>query len=104
MSNAITEARLDELETLKKRKETLQDKIRAEGDKMQELIDSMNTPTKDAISSSSKAAKDRRRKDTSTLDHQDVIDACEMAIARLEEDYANVEQELEDLKKLMGHL
>lgn len=68
---------------------------------MQNIRNSMSEETQALVSSSSQAAKKRRGKDTSTLDHQDVIDANDLAIRRLEEDYASVQKELEDLETLM---
>lgn len=68
---------------------------------MQALRDSMNAETQESVSSSSRAAKDARGKESSSLNHQDVLDAYELAIARLEEDYSQIEKELEELKEVM---
>lgn len=84
-----------------KLKEDLKEKIRAQKAEMQKIRDAMNAETQESISSSSRAAKQRRRKVQSSLNHQEVIDSLDITISRLEEDYAHVHKDLEDLKKLM---
>lgn len=69
---------------------------------MQAIADAMEKDKTDAlISSSSKAAREARGKQPSTLSDEDVLEACEIAIQRLEEQFAKVEGELRALKELM---
>jgi hypothetical protein len=71
---------------------------------MQAILDSMDEVTQDSTQSSSRAAKDKRRKekDRSNFSHDDAVEIHQMAIERLEEDYAHVVKELEDLERLMN--
>lgn len=66
------------------------------------LLDSMNDEAQELASSSSKAARAARGKESFTLDHQGVIDAYEMGIARLEEEFSVVERELEELEEAIS--
>jgi uncharacterized protein YoxC len=100
MSTKITDARIAELERLTKLKKSLQDDINGKKAEMQKILNSMNAESQAMASSSSNAVKERRGKGTSRLDHQDVIDSLDIAIERLEADYAKVDKELETLKKL----
>jgi uncharacterized protein (DUF3084 family) len=102
MSNKITDARIEELQKLKDLKNELSDKIQTQKDDMQKILDSMDDEAQEFASSSSKAAKAARGKASSSLNHQDTIDALELTLARLEEDYSRVERELEDLEKAMS--
>jgi hypothetical protein len=104
MSNKITDARIEELQRLKNLKEQLRAQIQIEQDDMQKILDSMNDEAQESVSSSSKAAKAARGKTSSSLDHQDVIDAHEMAIARLEEEFSGVERELEELEEAINSI
>ncbi|KAF8847264.1 hypothetical protein BDZ45DRAFT_347781 [Acephala macrosclerotiorum] len=99
MSNKITDARIEELQRLKSLKEQLRAQIQMKQDDMQKILDSMNDEAQESVSSSSKAAKAARGKASSSLDHQDIIDAHEMAVARLEEEFSGVERELEELEE-----
>jgi len=99
MSNKITNARVKELWRLKDMKQELSDKIQAQKDEMQRILDSMDDEAQEYASSSSKAAKAARGKASSGLNHQDAIDALELTIDRLEQDYSWVETELEQLEK-----
>jgi hypothetical protein len=49
-----------------------------------------------------KAAKAARGIAPSSLNHQDIIDALELTLGRLEEDYSGVEREFEDLEDAMN--
>lgn len=71
-------------------------------DEMQKILDSMDDEAQEFASSSSKAAKAARGKASSSLNHQDTIDALELTIGCLEEDYSRVERELEGLKEAIG--
>jgi len=102
MSNKITHARLKELQKLKDLKNELSDKIQMQKDDMQKILDSMDDEAQEFASSSSKAAKAARGKASSSLNHQDTIDALELTIARLEEDYSRLERELEDLEEAIS--
>jgi len=102
MSNKITDARIEELQKLKDLKNELSDKIQTQKDEMQKILDSMDDEAQEFALSSSKAAKAARGKASSSLNHQDTIDALELTIARLEEDYSRVERELEDLEEAMN--
>lgn len=62
----------------------------------------MDDEAKKFESSSSKAAKAARGKASSSLNHQDAIEALELTIARLEKDYSRVERELEGLEEAMS--
>lgn len=101
MSNKITDARIQELERLQSLKNELKEKIEAEQDGMQTILDSMNAEAQELVSSSSRAAKDARGKGSSSLDHQDVVEAHKLAIERLEEQFSEVVKELEELEELM---
>lgn len=101
MSNKITDARIEELARLQNLKNELQEKLRKEREGMQAILDSMSPETQELVSSSSKATKDVRGKESSNLRHQDLLDACMITIDRLEEDFSNVEKELEGLQDLM---
>lgn len=96
----ISDERIQDLERLMARKEELQKKIDEVQAAIQDILDSMTAETRESVSSSSKAAKDRRSKESSNLNHQEVVDAHELTKARLEEDYAEVEKELQELKDL----
>ncbi|KAL5331647.1 hypothetical protein ACEPPN_001182 [Leptodophora sp. 'Broadleaf-Isolate-01'] len=93
MSNKITDARIRELERLQSLKSDLKEKIEAEQDGMQKILDSMNEEAQEP--------KDARGKGSSSLYHQDVIEAHRMAIERLEEQFSEVMRELEQLEELM---
>jgi len=101
MSNKITDARIKELERVKKLKEDLKGKIQAQQDAMQAILDSMDDDAQALVSSSSKAAKDARGKESSTLNHQDLVDSYKITIERLEEEFSKVEEELKGLEELM---
>jgi uncharacterized coiled-coil protein SlyX len=102
MSNKITDARIKELKKLKDLKNELSHKIQAQKVDMQRILDSMDDEAQKFTSSSSKAAKAARGKASSSLNHQDTIDALKLTIARLEEDYSRVESELEGLEQAMN--
>jgi hypothetical protein len=51
---------------------------------------------------SSKAAKAARGKMLSSLDHQNIINTHEIAIACLEEEFSGVEKELEELEEAIN--
>ncbi|KAF4633967.1 hypothetical protein G7Y89_g4147 [Cudoniella acicularis] len=102
MSNKITDARIEELQKLKDLKNELSDKIQMQKDDMQKILDSMDDEAQEFASSSPKAAKAARGKAPSSLNHQDTIDALELTIARLEDDYSIVERELEKLEEAMN--
>lgn len=53
MSNKITDARIRELERLQSLKSDLKEKIEAEQDGMQKILDSMNEEAQERVSSSS---------------------------------------------------
>lgn len=101
MSNKITDARIQELTRLQNLKNELQEKIRQEQEAMQAILDSMSAEAQELASSSSRATKEARRKESSSLSHEDVIDAHGIAIARLEEQFSKVVEELEGLEELM---
>jgi chaperonin cofactor prefoldin len=69
---------------------------------MQRILDSMDDKAQEFTTLFSKAAKAARGKASSSLNHQDTIDALELTIARLEEDYSRVESELEALEEAMN--
>jgi chromosome segregation ATPase len=102
MSNKITDARIEELQKLIDLKNKLNDKIQAQKDAMQKILNSMDDEAQEFASSSSKAAKAARGKASSSLNHQDTIDALELTIARLEGDYSRVERELKGLEETMN--
>ncbi|GAB1311845.1 hypothetical protein MFIFM68171_02055 [Madurella fahalii] len=102
MSNRITDARIKELERLKQLKEELKERIQKEQDAMQAMLDLMNDDVQALVSSSSKAAKEARGKESTTLSHQEVVDAYKIAIERLEEEFSKVEEELKELEELMA--
>jgi methyl-accepting chemotaxis protein len=102
ISNKITDARIDELQRLKDLKKELSDKIQTQKDDMQKILDTMDDEAQEVASSSSKAAKAARGIASSSLNHQDTIDALELTIGRLEEDYSGVERELEELEEAMN--
>lgn len=102
MSNKITDDRIQELERKIKRRDELQEKIQKEKDAMKVIDDAIKKGNTSAfISSSSKAAKDARNKDSSTLTNEDILDAYDMTIRRLEEQYKKAEEELKGLEELM---
>lgn len=101
MSNKITDARIKELERLRKLKEDLKEKIQTEQDAMQAILNSMNGDAQILVFSSSKAAKDARGKESSNLSHQEIVDSYKIAIERLEEQFSKVEEELKGLEELM---
>ncbi|KAF4626306.1 hypothetical protein G7Y89_g11854 [Cudoniella acicularis] len=101
MSNRITNARIEELEKLKERKDELKEKIKEKKDKMKEIRDAMERgDTADMILSSSAAALNKRGKETSNLTNEDLLEIQEMAIERLEEQFSKVEEELKQLKDM----
>jgi hypothetical protein len=97
----ITDARIKELERVRKLKEDLKEKIQAQQDAMQALLDSMDDDAQTLASSSSKAAKDARGKESRTLNHQELVDSYKIAIERLEEQFSKAEEELKGLEELM---
>lgn len=103
MSNRITDARIEELEKLRERKDELKERIKKKKDGMKEILDAMERgETADIILSSSTAALNKRGKNVSKFTNEDMLEIQEMAIERLEEDYSKVEEELNGLKELMG--
>src|SRR4051812_42006219 len=101
MSNKITDDRIQELGRKIKRRDELQEKIQKEKDDMKVIADAIKKGSTGAlISSSSKAAKDARNKDSSTLTNEDILDACDITIRRLEEQYRMAEEELKGLEEL----
>jgi hypothetical protein len=62
---------------------------------MQKILDMMDNEAQEVASSSSKAAKAARGRASSSLNHQDTVNALELTIGRLEEDYSEAEKELE---------
>jgi hypothetical protein len=52
----------------------------------------MDDDARALVSSSSKAAKDTGSKESSTLNHQEIVDAYQGAIDRLEEEFSKVEE------------
>ena len=104
MSGKITDARIEQLNSLRDKRDELIGKIQKEKEGMQTILDSMDEVTQDSTQSSSRAAKDKRgrEKDKSNFSHDDAIEIHQMAIKRLEEDYAHVVEELEDLEQLMN--
>ncbi|CAD6444829.1 d67c9873-148d-4e96-a617-e37e28981b5f-CDS [Sclerotinia trifoliorum] len=101
MSNKITNARIAELQRLMDRKDELRTTIQEKQDAMQRIVDTMNEEAQTLTSSSAKAVMAARGKVSSTLSYQDEVDSYEIAIARLEELYAEVEAELKGLQELM---
>ena len=102
MSSKITDARIDELRRLTRLKEELQEKIQNEKDAMQAIRQAMvKDNTGELVSSSSRAAKENRNIQPSTLNHDDVLEAHGEAIERLEEQFAKVDKELRGLEELM---
>ena len=97
MSGKITDARIEQLNSLRDKRDELIGKIQKEKEGMQTILDSMDEVTQDSTQSSSRAAKDKRgrEKDKSNFSHDDAIEIHQMAIKRLEEDYAHVVEELE---------
>jgi hypothetical protein len=102
MSSKITDARIEELRRLMSRRDELEAKIQKEQDGLQEILDSMNDDAQEFVSSSSRAAKAARGRESSSLAHQDVIEAYKMAIARLEEEFSEVKRELEELEEAIN--
>jgi SMC interacting uncharacterized protein involved in chromosome segregation len=100
MSNKITDARIKELQRLKDRKTKLTGQIQTRKDEMQKILDSMDDKAQGSASSSSRAAKAARGKASSSLNHQDVIDAHNIAIAKWKEELSEVEKELKDLETI----
>ncbi len=80
----------------------LNSKIQTQKDDIQKILDSTNDETHEFASSSSKAANATRGKASSSLNHQDTMDALKLTIARLEGDYSRVERELKDLEEAMN--
>ncbi|PVH68094.1 hypothetical protein DL98DRAFT_522961 [Cadophora sp. DSE1049] len=103
MSTKITQARIQELESLQRRKADLQERIQAKKDEMTKIRDGMESEgTADMMSSSSAAALRRRGKETSKLTNADVLESLDMAIDRLQEEMLEVEGELKKFKDLVG--
>ena len=103
MSNKITDARIEELESLERLKEELKEKIQEKKDKMKEIRDAMERgDTADVILSSSTAALKRRGKEAFNLTNDDPLDALDIAVERLEEQFSKVDEELNHLKELIG--
>ncbi|KAF4631886.1 hypothetical protein G7Y89_g6248 [Cudoniella acicularis] len=103
MSGKITDARIEQLQDLRRRRDELIEKIQEEKNGMQNLLDLMDEETQDSTHSSSRAAKEKRGKDKdkSKFSHEKAIEIHELAIVRLEEDYAQVVKELEDLENII---
>jgi hypothetical protein len=103
MSTKITSARIEELESLQKRKENLQEKIQEKKDKMTEIRNAMEDgDTADIMGSSSTAALEKRGKKTSTLTNDDLLAALDIVIDRLVNETLKVDEELQNLKDLVG--
>src|SRR4051812_12150221 len=101
MSTKITTARIEQLEVLQRRKDSLQEKILEKKKIMTEIRNAMEDGgTADIMSSSSKAALKRRGNEPSTLTNDDVLDSLDIAIERLEEEMGNLDDELQELKDL----
>lgn len=102
MSNKITDARVGGLERLSKFKDELKGKIQRKKAKMQEINDAIERAgTTEVILSSSTAVFINRGKKVPTLTNTDVLNSMDLAIIRLEEQFSNVDKELNQLKKLM---
>ena len=84
-------------------KQKLSEKIQEEREKMKEIRDAMeHGDIADIILSSSSTALNRRGKEASTLTNDDLLEALEIAVERLEEQFSKVNEELNHLKELMG--
>jgi len=102
MSTKITSARIEELKSLQRRKDDLQEKIQEKKDKMTEIRNAMEDgDTADIMLSSSTAALRKRGKEPSTLTNEDLLEALDIAIDRLEEEKLDVDEELRNLKDLV---
>jgi prefoldin subunit 5 len=104
ITGKITDARIGELKRLRDKRDGLKGKIKKEKEGIQAILDSIDELTQDSTQSSSRAAKDkqRRQKDESNFSHDDAIEIYQMAIKRLEEDYTHVVEELENLEQLIN--
>lgn len=102
MSTKITSARIEELESLQRRKQNLQEKIQEKKDKMTEIRNAMEDgDTAEIMGSSSAAALRKRGKEPSTLTNEDLLEALDSAVDRLEEEKLEVDEELKNLKDLI---
>jgi hypothetical protein len=104
MSGRITDARIGQLNSLRDKRDELIGKIQKEREGMKGILDSMDEVTQDSTLSSTRAAKNKRgrEKGKSKFSHDDVIEIHQIAIKRLEEDYAHVIEELEGLEQLLN--
>jgi len=97
----ITDARIEELKKLAELKGKLKEKIEKKKGTMKKIRDAMEVGgTADIMLSSSTAALTRRRKETSTLTNEDLLESLDMTIERLEERFSKVTEELDQLKEL----
>lgn len=99
MSTKITDARIEELERLKQRKEDLIEKIQRRKDEMKEIRDAMDRgETAGIMLSSSAAALSARGKEPSNFTNDELLEIEELVIERLEEQLSEVEIEIDGLK------
>jgi hypothetical protein len=98
----ITDARIEQLEIIKKRKDEMRAKLCKVKQGMEEMFHSMCAETRQLIVSSTRASKQNRNQGPSNLGLAEEIEAQDLAVKRLDEDYAKFEKELVDLKDMMG--
>lgn len=98
----ITDARIEQLERIKKRKDDMRAKLCTARQAMEEILNSMCPETRRLIVASTRASKQNRNQEPSSLVLEDEIEVQDLAVKRLDEDYAKFEKELVDLKDMMG--
>ena len=98
----ITDARIEQLERIQKRKVKMRAKLCKVKQAMEEILHSMCPETRQLIVSSTRASKQNRSQEPSSLGLEDEFEAQGLAVNRLDEDYAKFEKELADLKTMMG--
>jgi ABC-type Fe3+-citrate transport system substrate-binding protein len=98
----ITDARIEQLGRITKRKDEMRAKLCKVKQTMEEILHSMCPKTRQLIVSSTRASRQNRSQDAFILDLEDEIEAQDLAAKRLDEHYAKFEKELADLKDMMG--
>lgn len=101
MAGKITDARMEQLKLLDNRIQDLKQRQEKELAELEVLLSSMTKESKDSLSSTTKAVREKRGKAGPEFNHQDVIDMQRMVIDRLGEELARAQDELEGLQQLM---
>lgn len=92
----ITDQRKRDLDAKVKREQELKQKLEDQRSRMDDIMNRMDQATRNQISSSTDAARARRRKDQATTDFEAELEVQDLAIKRLEKLYNAARKEREE--------